>query len=106
MVIRFTTPKCGKQYRTIAGTPGGVPKLLWAGCTLGLWTLLTTADVIVLGHKMREPLHLYHWIALFVVLAIHIVGVIALERRWPSQIKRGEPRDGTEHPIEPKLNLP
>lgn len=63
-ILHFTTPREGRSYATIHGTPGA-PTLLWfCVATLLLTGALTAVDTYLLGHPIDEPLELYH-VALF-----------------------------------------
>jgi hypothetical protein len=83
IMLRVLTPRSGMLVRTISGTPGAVPQLIWALCILALAVLLTVVDSMFLGHGFREPLLWYHWIVGICLFATLLVGVAIVEKKWP-----------------------
>ena len=80
--MRFETPSEGTKWHTIRGTPGLMPSLIWFAGIFFLMVLLIIIDSYVTGHRMHDPMKLYHWIASSIIFALILSGVYIIDRRY------------------------
>ena len=92
-MLHFRTPREGRSYPTIHGTPGA-PTLLWfCGATLLLTGALTAVDTYLLGHPINEPVELYHAALFLPPFVLLFVGAYYSDRKKDRE--QGESNDST-----------
>jgi hypothetical protein len=82
LLLRFSTPVGGMRVRTIRGTPGTMPFLLWLSFILFLFLAFLVVDMVVFGRGSHDPLLWYHWVPTLLLFAVLIAGVHLIVRRY------------------------
>ena len=81
-MVRLRTPKEGMEVRTIRGTPGMIPMLIWLSCMLSLVVVLFALDYAISGQGFHDPMKWYHGVGFVIFMAVTFGGVTVIERRW------------------------
>lgn len=78
--LRRKIPPNGSCCDTIEGNSRTILLLVWLSLCLSLAMLMLVVDYLMMGHKIRDPLQPYHWVAIVIYVAIVLTGVALLER--------------------------
>lgn len=78
--LRRKIPSDGTPCATIEGNFHVILLLVWLLLCLSVAMLMLALDYLIMGHKIRDPLQLYHWVAFVTHFAIMLTGVALIER--------------------------
>jgi len=82
LILRYSTPTDGIRERTISGTPGAKPLLMWLSFIMFIMVLFFAAYILILGREFGVPLTGYHIALLLVLLITMIGGAGYIERKY------------------------
>ena len=80
LTLRRKIPSNGVLSDTIEGNSHTVLLLIWLSLCLLLAMLMFALDYLLMGHKIRDPLRPYHWIAFVIHFATMLTGFVMIDR--------------------------
>jgi hypothetical protein len=79
---RFQTPKSGISAHRVSATPGGMHYLALSAFVVTLAAGLVAYDALWIGCGWNEPLEFYQVVRYLALLALLLVGVRIIEKRY------------------------
>jgi hypothetical protein len=82
LCIRVRTPAGGMQTRRVSAIPGAPQLLAWSAIIMVLLVGAIATDIIILGHKLSEPMRFYHVVSCLLLMSLLLGGVWVIEKRY------------------------